>query len=97
MNEDADEEHAQPDETAREAAQENPRAKLMQEVASEMDAIEAEFGDDYQIGRVITIVEVHTPGENVGLRVRAGQYPWVTLGMLRAAEKIIESQMSGAG
>jgi hypothetical protein len=73
-----------------------PRARLMQEVAEEMDAIETDFGDDYQIGRVITIVEVIRPDENVGLRVRAGQYPWVTLGMLRAAEKIVESQIGGA-
>lgn len=77
--------------------QAGPRAKLMQEVAQEMDSIEAEFGDDYQIGRVITIVEVMTPGDNVGLRVRAGQFPWVTLGMLQAAQKIIEMQMSGGG
>ena len=73
----------------------DPRARLMQEVADEMDAIETDFGDDYQIGRVITIVEVIRPGENVGLRVRAGQYPWVTLGMLRAAEKIVEAQIGG--
>jgi hypothetical protein len=77
-------------------AQAGPRARLMQEVAEEMDAIERDFGDEYQIGRVITIVEVIRPDENVGLRVRAGQYPWVTLGMLRAAEKIVESQISGA-
>lgn len=78
-----------------EAAQPDPRAKLMQEVAQEMDAIETEFGDDYQIGRVITIVEVIRPNEEVGLRVRAGQYPWVTLGMLHAAIKVMESQMAG--
>jgi len=76
--------------------QSNPRAKLMQEVAEEMDAIEADFGDDYQIGRVITIVEIERPDDNVGLRVRAGQYPWVTLGMLRAAEKIVERQIGGS-
>jgi hypothetical protein len=81
------------------AQQPNPRAKLMQEVADEMDNIEAEFGDNFQIGRVITVVEVLTPGpdadggDNVGLRVRAGQYPWVALGMLDAAKKIVEMQM----
>ncbi|MFZ1154598.1 MAG: hypothetical protein WAN93_06810 [Solirubrobacteraceae bacterium] len=67
----------------------------MQEVAAEMDAIETDFGDNYQIGRVITIVEVIRPDENIGLRVRAGQYPWVTLGMLRAAERIVEGQLGG--
>jgi hypothetical protein len=70
----------------------------MQEVADEMDSIEAEFGDNYLIGRVITIVEVIRPspdgeGEGVGLRVRAGQYPWVALGILDAAKKIVENQM----
>jgi len=67
----------------------------MQEVAEEMDSIEADFGDYYQIGRVITIVEVIRPNEEVGLRVRAGQYPWVTLGMLHAAIKVLEAQMAG--
>ena len=74
----------------------DPRAKLMQEVAAEMDAIETDFGDDYQIGRVITIVEVLRSDGDVGLRVRAGQYPWVTLGMLRAAEKIVEAQIGAS-
>jgi hypothetical protein len=73
----------------------NPRAKLMQEVAEEMDSIEADFGDDYQIGRVITIVEVIRPGGEIGLRVRAGQYPWVALGMLRFAQKVVEGQIGG--
>lgn len=70
--------------------QHDPRAKLMQEVAAQMDAIEADFGDEYQIGRVITIVEVTRPDGEVGLRLRAGMYPWVALGMLRAAQKIVE-------
>jgi hypothetical protein len=78
-----------------EGEQAGPRARLMQEVADEMDSIETEFGDDYQIGRVITIVEVVRPDGQVGLRVRAGQYPWVALGMLHAALKTIEAQMPG--
>lgn len=76
-------------------AQPDPRARLMQEVAEEMDQIEADFGDDYQIGRVITVVEVVRPNGEVNLRVRAGQLPWVTLGMLRFAEKVLESQITG--
>jgi hypothetical protein len=79
----------------REGGEADPRARLMQEVADEMDSIETEFGDDYQIGRVITIVEVLRPDGDVGLRVRAGQYPWVTLGMLHAALKVVEGQMAG--
>jgi hypothetical protein len=72
-------------------AQPDPRARLMQEVAEQMDAIETDFGDDYQIGRVVTVVEVIRPDGEVGLRVRAGQYPWVSLGMLDWAKKSIEA------
>ncbi len=71
----------------------DPRAKLMQEVAEQMDAIEADLGRDFQIGRVITIVEVKGPDGNVGIRVRAGQYPWVSLGMIDWAKKSVEAQM----
>lgn len=72
--------------------QPDPKAALMQEVAEQMDAIEADFGDNYKIGRVITLVEVIKPDGNVELRVRAGQLPWVALGMLEFAKKTIEVQ-----
>jgi hypothetical protein len=71
------------------------RSHLMREVAEQMDAIEVDFGRDFEIGRVITIVEVKTPDGNVNLRVRAGQYPWVALGMLDFAKKSVEAQMAG--
>jgi hypothetical protein len=80
-----------------EGEQPGPRARLMQEVADEMDAIEADFGDAFEIGRVITIVEVKRGEGEVGLRVRAGQYPWVALGMLYAAQEIVKMQMAGGG
>jgi hypothetical protein len=80
---------------AGDGAQPGPRAKLMQEVAAQMDAIETDFGDNYEIGRVITIVEVKTADGNVELRVRAGQYPWVALGMLDFAKKSVEAQIGG--
>jgi hypothetical protein len=73
------------------------RSRLMQEVALQMDAIEADFGRDFQIGRVITVVEVSTPGGEIGLRVRAGQYPWVALGMLDWAKKSIEEAAGQQG
>ncbi len=73
----------------------NPRTRLMNEVAEQMDAIESDFGSDYEIGRVITIVEVTGPDGNVGLRVRAGQYPWIALGMLDFAKKSLEATMRG--
>jgi hypothetical protein len=75
----------------------DPRAKLMHEVAEQMDSFEADFGDDYTIGRVITVVEVQGPNGEVGLRVRAGQYPWVAIGMLEFAKKSIEAQMQMGG
>lgn len=73
----------------------DPRAKLMQEVAQQMDSIEADFGDGFEIGRVITVVEVTGPDGNVGIRVRAGQYPWVSLGMLDWAKKSVEASIAG--
>ena len=73
----------------------DPRAKLMHEVAEQMDAIEADFGDGFQIGRVVTIVEVARPDGGVEIRIRAGQYPWVTLGMLDWAKKSVEAAMTG--
>ena len=64
----------------------------MQEVAQQMDAIERDFGDDYRIGRVVTLVEVIAQNpDRVELRIRAGQYPWVTLGMLDWAKSSLEN------
>ena len=60
-----------------------------------MDAIEVDFGRDFEIGRVITIVEVKRPDGEVELRVRAGQLPWVSMGMLDFAKKSVEAQMTG--
>jgi hypothetical protein len=68
--------------------------KLGEEVAAQMEAIENDFGDDYEIGNVITIVEVIRP-DGAGIRVRNNAPPWVGLGMLRIAEKAIESQGGG--
>lgn len=65
----------------------------MQEVAQQMDAIEADFGDDFEIGRVITIVEITAPDGSVGLRIRAGQFPWVTMGMLQVAQRQVEAEL----
>ena len=89
MADDSDE--IEPDATAPGA---DGRSRLMQEVAEQMDAIEGDFGRDFEIGRVITIVEVKGSDGNVGLRVRAGQYPWVALGMLQFAEKVVEAKMA---
>lgn len=89
---DAENDDIEPDATAPGA---DGRTRLMQEVAQQMDAIEADFGHDFEIGRVITIVEVTAPDGTVNIRIRAGQYPWVTLGMLDFAKKSVEAQMAG--
>ena len=86
---------AEDDDRGSAGAQPDPRAKLMHEVAEQMDAIETDFGDNYEIGRVITIVEVIQPNGEVGVRIRAGQYPWVTLGMLDWAKKSVEAAARG--
>jgi hypothetical protein len=87
---DAENDDIEPDATAPGTGS---RSRLMQEVAEQMDAIEVDFGRDFEIGRVITIVEVKGPDGTVNLRVRAGQYPWVSLGMLDFAKKSVEAQM----
>jgi hypothetical protein len=70
------------------------RGRLMKEVAEQMDAIEADYGSNFQIGRVITIVEVarqSADGEaEIELRVRAGMYPWVALGMIETAKSYLQ-------
>ena len=72
----------------------DPRAKLMEEVAAQMDAIETDFGDGYQIGNVVTVVEVMQPDGIVGIRVRCNQQPWIGVGMLRFALRFLEGGAS---
>jgi hypothetical protein len=72
----------------------DPRARLMHEVAEQMDAIDADYPDGFTIGRVITVVEVYGPDGRVDIRVRAGQLPWVSLGMLDWAKKSLETAIS---
>jgi hypothetical protein len=70
------------------------RNKLGEEVAAQMEAIENDFGDDYEIGAVMTVVEV-IRSEGAGIRVRCNAPPWVGLGMLKIAEKALEEQSGG--
>jgi len=72
----------------------DPRAKLGEEVAAQLDAIETDFGDDYEIGHIVTIVEVVRP-DGAGVRVRSNAPPWLAVGMLRFAEKALEAQGQG--
>jgi hypothetical protein len=63
------------------------RGRLMKEVAEQMDAIEADHGSDFRIGRVVTVVEVVQPDGQTEVRVRAQMLPWVAWGMLDFAKK----------
>jgi hypothetical protein len=74
----------------------DPRARLMHEVAEQMDAIDADYPDGFTIGRVVTVVEVFGPNESVDVRVRAAQLPWVSLGLLDWAKKSVEA-VNGPG
>ena len=69
----------------------DPRAKLMQEIAAQMDAIEADLGDEYAIGNIVTIVEVIKP-DSVGVRVRNNAPPWIGLGLVRFAGNSLKSK-----
>lgn len=72
----------------------DPRSKLGEEVAAQMDAIETDFGNNYEIGNVVTVVELLTPA-GPGIRVRCNQQPWIGLGMLKFAEKVLEGVGNG--
>src|ERR1035437_7181027 len=74
--------------------QPDPRARLMEEVAAQMDAIEADFGDGYEIGAIVTVVEVRRP-DAADVRVRCNAPPRIGLGMLHVAEKVLEAQAGG--
>jgi hypothetical protein len=59
-----------------------------QVIAEQMEALEKDFGDKdgYDIGAVVTIVEVNGPeGSNLRIRNSMGD-PVLTLGVLRLAE-----------
>jgi acetyltransferase-like isoleucine patch superfamily enzyme len=63
--------------------------KIGQVVAEQMEALEARFGDDCQIGDVCTIVEVLGPhGSSVAVRPGADVRPHGLIGLLRMAERI---------
>jgi hypothetical protein len=82
------------DETDGGEVERDPVNKLGAEVAAQMEAIENDFGDNYKIGAVLTVVEVIT-SDGAGVRVRCNAPPWVGLGMLRIAEKALEAQGQG--
>lgn len=70
-----------------------PRTKLMEEVAQQMDAIEADFGEDFEILRVLTIVMVKRPDGEAGLRIRNMEMsPLEAVGLLSMAQDVLKAQ-----
>jgi hypothetical protein len=77
------------DDAGNDEVEADARTRLMEEVAAQMDAIEEDFGDDYEIGNIITVVEVIRPDES-GIRVRSTAPYLVGLGMLHVAENMLD-------
>lgn len=64
------------------------QSKVGQHVASQMEAIEADYGEDCEIGDICTIVEIRGPhGSHVRMRSTASS-PHSTLGLLKLAEQV---------
>lgn len=64
------------------------QAKVGTVVAEQMASIEADYGDDCEIGDVFSIVEVITPsGSAVRARGSAGNH--AAIGLLRVAERML--------
>lgn len=73
----------------------SPRTKLMEEVAAQMDAIETDFGDDFEILTVVTIVTVKRPDGSAGLRIRnMNMSPLEAIGLLSMAQDVLKVQAS---
>ncbi|MFI4985755.1 MAG: hypothetical protein ACHQAV_07220 [Solirubrobacterales bacterium] len=67
--------------------------RLGEHVAAQMEAIEADHGEDSdaEIGTIVTIVEV-VGSQGAAVRVRPSDpRPWITLGILKWAEKTLEA------
>jgi len=71
------------------------QSKVGQHIAQQMEAIEANYGDDCEVGDICTIVEVKGPhGSHVRMRSTASS-PHSTLGLLKIAEQIALSNFAG--
>ena len=69
------------------------QSKMGTVVAEQMEALEADYGDDCEIGDVCTIVEVLGP-HGSHLRVRSSDMrPHITIGLLRTSEAMFLSGM----
>ncbi|HEY8082900.1 MAG TPA: hypothetical protein VIE64_05010 [Solirubrobacterales bacterium] len=71
------------------------QSKMGQVVAAQMEALEADYGEDCQIGDVCTIVEVLGP-HGSHIRVRTNDMrPHIALGLVRMAEQAMIGNMQG--
>jgi hypothetical protein len=73
------------------------QSKVGQVVAEQMEALEADYDSDCEIGDVCTIVEVLGPhGSHV--RVRGSDMrPHIMIGLLRMSEGFFVANLSGEG
>ena len=73
------------------------QTKMGQVVAEQMEALEADYDENCEIGDVCTIVEVLGPhGSHV--RVRGSDMrPHIMIGLLRMSESIFLGNLSGEG
>ncbi len=71
------------------------QSKVGQHITAQMEALEADYGDDCEIGDVCTIIEVVGPhGSHV--RVRSSDMrPHVVIGLLKISEEMFLSAMRG--
>jgi hypothetical protein len=73
------------------------QTKMGQVVASQMEALEADYGEECEIGDVCTIVEIVGPhGSHVRVRTSDGR-PHITLGLLGMAEATVLGTLRSGG
>jgi hypothetical protein len=73
------------------------RTLLMKEVAAQMDAVDADLGDDYEIMDAIVLLRVKLPSGDSMLRVRAINVAlYEGLGMLEVAKDHLKVLAAGA-
>jgi hypothetical protein len=71
------------------------QSKVGKHIAQQMEAIEADYGEDSEIGDICTIIEVKGPhGSHVRMRSTAAS-AYSTLGLLKIAERIALSNYGG--
>ena len=73
------------------------QTKMGQVVAEQMEALEADYDEDCEIGDVCSIVEVLGP-HGSAVRVRGSDMrPHVMIGLLRMSESIFLGSVTGEG